>query len=79
MFIDLGDLFPNYSYSAKYDDKHGYFIKLQHSVSYETQYSHLKGFVVMKGALIAKGQLIGFVGNSGISTATFTLRSAQGR
>ncbi|MGD1962011.1 MAG: M23/M56 family metallopeptidase [Fulvivirga sp.] len=54
---------------AKYNEDYGYFVTLNHSEEYQTKYSHLKNFVVMKGALIIKGQLIGYVGNSGKSIA----------
>ncbi|MEM7106732.1 MAG: M23/M56 family metallopeptidase [Bacteroidota bacterium] len=52
---------------AEFDEKHGYFIKLRHSEVYQTQYSHLQSFAIMKGAFVERGQLIGFVGNSGVS------------
>ncbi len=54
---------------AQYDEKKGYFVKLNHSDQYQTQYSHLKSFIVLKGTTITKGQLIGYVGSTGISTA----------
>ncbi len=53
---------------ARFDPEKGYFIKLDHSGQYQTQYFHLKSFTVMEGAVVTKGQPIGYVGNTGQST-----------
>ncbi|MEM9858562.1 MAG: M23/M56 family metallopeptidase [Bacteroidota bacterium] len=54
---------------ASYDEKHGYFVRIKHSDEYQTQYSHLKNFIVMQSGFITKGQIIGYVGNTGVSMA----------
>ena len=50
-------------------DGWGNLIVLKHGTKYETWYAHLKGFTIKKGQNIKAGQLIGYVGNTGKSTA----------
>lgn len=47
---------------------HGNYVKIDHGNGYTTSFSHMKKFVVHKGDRIERGQLIGYVGNSGRST-----------
>ena len=44
-------------------------IKIDHGYSYETIYGHLSSFNVKKGQSIKRGEIIGYVGNTGGSTA----------
>ncbi|ORT48579.1 peptidase M23 [Vibrio sp. qd031] len=46
----------------------GNFIRLQHAYGFSSSYSHLQKFAVKSGSFIQKGQLIGYSGNSGLST-----------
>lgn len=46
----------------------GNFIRLQHSYGFSSSYSHLQKFAVKSGDFVEKGALIGYSGNSGIST-----------
>ncbi|MCK9238858.1 peptidoglycan DD-metalloendopeptidase family protein [Desulfocurvus sp.] len=48
----------------------GNFIKIRHNSVYETVYMHLKGFAkgVANGARVRQGQVIGYVGSTGLST-----------
>jgi len=46
----------------------GNFIKIDHGYNYETGYGHLNSIGVRKGQKIVRGQIIGTVGNTGIST-----------
>lgn len=48
----------------------GNVLKLRHNSVYDTAYKHLKGFApgVKRGSRIKQGQVIGYVGNTGLST-----------
>lgn len=48
----------------------GNMIKLRHNSTYQTAYKHLNGFAkgVRSGAKVKQGQVIGYVGNTGLST-----------
>ena len=46
----------------------GYVIILQHGAEYSTVYAHLSGFAIKAGEQVKKGQVIGYVGNTGKST-----------
>lgn len=48
---------------------YGNYVRINHSYGYETFYAHLEKFVVKKGQQIKRGDIIGYVGNSGTSTA----------
>lgn len=47
----------------------GLSITIDHGYGYETVYGHLNGFNVTLGQNIKRGDLIGYVGNTGLSTA----------
>ena len=53
---------------ARYGEKYGNYVRIKHSDTYSTQYSHLKPAMVKRGVKITKGQVIGLIGNSGLST-----------
>jgi murein DD-endopeptidase MepM/ murein hydrolase activator NlpD len=44
-------------------------IEINHGFGYRTKYAHLSEFVVKKGQKVKRGELIGYSGNSGGSTA----------
>lgn len=48
----------------------GNVIKIRHNSTYETAYKHLSGFAkgIRKGAKVRQGQIIGYVGSTGLST-----------
>ena len=48
---------------------YGNTILLDHGYSYQTQYSHLSRFAVKPGQEVKRGQIIGYVGNTGKSSA----------
>ena len=51
------------------DGKHGIRIILQHDDEFKTMYSHLSAVKIKVGATIKKGNVIGLVGSTGVSTA----------
>lgn len=46
----------------------GNLIVISHADGYETWYAHLQGFNVEASQTVKKGQVIGYVGNTGMST-----------
>lgn len=55
---------------ASYNGASGNFVKLKHNSTYETSYSHLKGYGpgIKAGTRVKQGQIIGYVGTTGRST-----------
>lgn len=51
-----------------YHYMNGNYITINHNNGYYTIYAHLSGFNTVKGATVAKGQIIGYVGSTGYST-----------
>ncbi len=47
---------------------YGYHIRIDHGYSYMTLYGHLSEILVKKGQKVKRGDVIGLVGNTGIST-----------
>jgi murein DD-endopeptidase MepM/ murein hydrolase activator NlpD len=49
---------------------YGRYIRLQHNNGYETGYGHMSGFArgIEKGTRVRQGQVIGYVGSTGVST-----------
>lgn len=54
---------------AEYRDYYGKMIIIDHNYGYTTRYGHLAAFNVKEGDRVSRGQVIGFVGNTGRSTA----------
>lgn len=50
----------------------GRMVTVRHPNGYETNYLHLRGFAagIHRGARVAQGQVVGFVGSSGLSTGS---------
>lgn len=48
---------------------YGKVIEIDHGFGYRTRYAHLHGFAISQGKLVKRGDLIGYVGNTGLSTA----------
>ncbi|WP_051693876.1 peptidoglycan DD-metalloendopeptidase family protein [Desulfohalovibrio reitneri] len=55
---------------AGYDNAAGNMVKIRHGSVYKTYYLHLKGFArgIRKGAKVRQGEVIGYVGSTGLST-----------
>lgn len=55
---------------AHYSDSFGNVVYIDHNFGFETRYAHMTEFIVRKGEHVKRGQIIGYVGNSGLSVAT---------
>ncbi len=53
---------------VSYENGYGKRIIVTHNESYESQYAHLYSFQVSEGERVRKGQIIGLMGNTGMST-----------
>lgn len=47
---------------------HGKYVKINHGNGFATAYAHMSGFKVSSGQRVAQGQVIGYVGSTGMST-----------
>jgi murein DD-endopeptidase MepM/ murein hydrolase activator NlpD len=54
---------------AYYSSSYGNVVYLDHGFDYETRYAHLSAFNVHPGQFVRRGEVIGYVGNTGISAA----------
>lgn len=54
--------------TAAYDPSFGFYIILQHKYGYYTRYAHMNSFAVKKGQTVSQGEVIGYIGNTGITT-----------
>lgn len=48
---------------------YGKVVEIDHGFGYRTRYAHMHGFAVRVGQQVKRGDLIGYVGNTGLSTA----------
>ena len=53
---------------AGYGSAAGYYVTINHLDGFSSIYMHLNNYVVSSGQTVSAGQLIGYVGNSGIAT-----------
>ncbi len=54
--------------TARYSSTYGNMIIVDHGFNHKSLYAHLSGFNVKKGQKVTRGQIIGFVGNTGRSS-----------
>lgn len=54
--------------SATYNNGLGYYVSIEHDGSTATRYSHMTNYIVQPGEYVKQGQIIGYVGESGIAT-----------
>jgi len=48
---------------------YGKMVEIDHGFGYRTRYAHMHDFTVKRGQQVKRGDLIGYVGNTGLSTA----------
>lgn len=48
---------------------YGNMVEIEHGFGYKTRYAHMHGFAVRYGQKVKRGELIGYVGSTGLSTA----------
>jgi murein DD-endopeptidase MepM/ murein hydrolase activator NlpD len=58
------------SFSGDKRDGYGRIITIRHKYGFESLYAHLNGYAVKGGARVKKGDLVGYMGNTGLSTGT---------
>lgn len=56
--------------NAEYSGTYGNVVYINHGFSFETRYAHLLRFIVRNGEKVKRGQIIGYVGNTGLSKST---------
>lgn len=52
---------------ATYSDTAGFYVQIDHGDGYRSVYMHMTQYKVSAGQYVAQGQLIGYVGNTGLS------------
>ncbi len=55
---------------AKFSNSAGYYVTINHGDGYSSIYMHMTHYVVSKGQAVSAGQLIGYMGSTGISTGS---------
>ena len=53
---------------AAYNGAYGNMVKIRHNGTYQTNYGHMSKFAVRKGAKVKQGDVIGYIGSTGLST-----------
>ncbi len=53
---------------AKYSTSAGYYVEIDHGDGFSSQYMHLTHYIVNKGDTVKAGQVIGYMGSTGVST-----------
>lgn len=54
--------------TASHDDTYGYHVALSHGNGYGSFYGHMTNYIVAVGDFVTQGQVIGYVGSTGLST-----------
>ena len=54
--------------TASYSNSAGYYVTINHGDGFSSIYMHMTNYVVSSGTAVSQGQLIGYVGSTGIST-----------
>ena len=53
---------------SSYTKGNGKYVKIRHNSTYETQYLHMSKRAVTAGERVRQGQVIGYVGSTGLAT-----------
>ncbi|WP_099290845.1 M23 family metallopeptidase [Butyricimonas sp. Marseille-P3923] len=53
---------------SQFDKGYGRHVIIDHGFSYQTMYAHMEKIVVKKGQTVKRGDVIGYLGNTGLST-----------
>ena len=53
---------------ARYSNSAGYYVTINHGDGFSSVYMHMTGYTVSVGQSVSQGQLIGYMGSTGIST-----------
>ncbi len=56
--------------TATYSKSGGYYVTINHGDGYSSVYMHMTNYVVKSGQAVSAGQLIGYMGSTGISTGS---------
>ena len=54
--------------TATFGKSAGYYVSINHGDGYSSVYMHMTRYVVSKGQAVSAGQVIGYVGSTGVST-----------
>ncbi len=54
--------------TVEYDPGFGNYVIIKHKHGFYTRYAHMQSFRVQRGQYIQQGQVIGYIGNTGVST-----------
>ena len=53
---------------AQYSSSAGYYVTIDHQDNFQSKYLHMTHYIVKKGDYVTAGQVIGYVGSTGVST-----------
>ena len=53
---------------AAYNGSYGNMVKIRHNGTYQTNYGHMSKFAVKRGVKVKQGDIIGYIGSTGLST-----------
>ena len=53
---------------AQYSSSAGYYVTVDHQDGFESKYLHMTHYIVSVGQYVTAGQVIGYVGSTGVST-----------
>jgi len=56
--------------ASYFSETYGNVVYIDHGFGFETRYAHLIDYIVKKGDRVKRGQIIGYVGNTGLSYST---------